>query len=85
VQFVVAQARDALLLPANGLGQRDDDGQYNVNVVDAGQRVTPRKVKVGLHDAQQVQILSGLAAGDKVLVGPVPDALAAPAAAASGS
>jgi macrolide-specific efflux system membrane fusion protein len=38
-----------------------------------------------LHDAQQVQILSGLAAGDKVLVGPVPDALAAPAAAASGS
>jgi len=85
VQFVVAQARDALLLPANALGQRDEDGQYTVNVVDAGQRVTPRKVKVGLHDAQQVQILSGLAAGDKVLVGPVPDALAARAAAATGS
>ena len=51
---------------------------------DAGQRVTPRKVKVGLHDAQQVQILSGLAAGDKVLVGPVPDAGKA-SSAASGS
>jgi macrolide-specific efflux system membrane fusion protein len=74
VQFIVAQARDAVLLPANGLGPRDDDGQYNVNVVDAGQHVTPRKVKVGLHDAQQVQILSGLAAGDKVLVGPAPAA-----------
>jgi macrolide-specific efflux system membrane fusion protein len=30
-----------------------------------------------LRNAQQVQILSGLAAGDKVLVGPVPNALAA--------
>jgi macrolide-specific efflux system membrane fusion protein len=85
VQFIVAQARDALLLPATGLGQRDEDGQYNVNVVDGGQRVAPRKVKIGLHTAQQVQVLSGLAAGDKVLVGPVPDALAAPAPAASGS
>jgi macrolide-specific efflux system membrane fusion protein len=85
VRFIAAQARDAVLLPANGLGPQDEDGQYNVNVVDGGQRVTPRKVKVGLHDAKQVQILSGLAAGDKVLVGPVPDALAAPAAAASGS
>lgn len=72
VQFVVAQARDTLLLPANGLGAQDEDGQYNVNVLDAGQQVGARKVKVGLRNAQQVQILSGLAAGDKVLVGPVP-------------
>jgi len=81
VQFVVAQARDALLLPANGLGALDDDGQYDVNVVDAGQHVRARKVKVGLRNVQQVQILSGLAAGDKVLVGPVPSVLAAPDAA----
>ena len=78
VQFLVAQARDALLLPANGLGAPDEDGLYKVNVVDAGQRVSARKVKVGLRNAQQAQILSGLAAGDRVLVGPVPDALAAP-------
>jgi len=74
VQFVVAQARDALLLPACGLGAPDEDGLYNVNVVDAGQHVSARKVKVGLRNVQQVQILSGLAAGDKVLVGPAPDA-----------
>lgn len=83
VQFVVAQARDALLLPANGLGAPDEDGLYNVNVLDAGQHVSARKVKVGLRNLQQVQILSGLAAGDKVLVGPVPDGLPAPAPAAS--
>jgi macrolide-specific efflux system membrane fusion protein len=78
VQFVVAQARDALLLPASGLGIRDEDGLYNVNVLDAGQHVIARKVKVGLRNPQQVQVLSGLAAGDKVLVGPRPNELAAP-------
>jgi macrolide-specific efflux system membrane fusion protein len=78
VQFSVAQARDALLLPASGLGAQDDDGLYNVNVLDAGQRVSARKVKVGLRNAQQAQILSGLAAGDKVLVGPVPNVLPSP-------
>lgn len=85
VQFFVAQAHDALLLPANGLGARDDDGLYNVNVLDAGQHVSARKVKVGLHDAQQAEILSGLAAGDKVLVGPVPNVLSAAAAADAGT
>ncbi|WP_371869499.1 efflux RND transporter periplasmic adaptor subunit [Telluria antibiotica] len=74
VQFVVAQARDTLLLPANGLGAQDEDGQYRVNALDAGQHVAARKVKVGLRNVQQVQILSGLAPGDKVLVGSAPDA-----------
>jgi membrane fusion protein, macrolide-specific efflux system len=76
VQFVVAQARDALLLPASALGAADEDGQYKVNVVEAGQRVSPRTVEVGVRGAKQVQILSGLAVGDKVLLGPVPAALA---------
>jgi macrolide-specific efflux system membrane fusion protein len=76
VQFVVAQARDTLLLPLSGLGAPDEEGLYTVNVVGAGQQLSARKVKVGLRDAKQAQILSGLAAGDKVLVGPVPDALA---------
>jgi macrolide-specific efflux system membrane fusion protein len=85
VQFFVAQARDALLLPTNGLGAQDDDGQYNVNVLDGGQNVSARKVKVGLRNRQQAQVLSGLAAGDKVLVGPVPNVLPASAAADAGT
>jgi macrolide-specific efflux system membrane fusion protein len=85
VQFFVAQARDVLLLPANSLGAPDDDGLYNVNVLDAGQHVSARKVKVGLRNVQQAQILSGLAAGDKVLVGPVPNVLPASAAADAGT
>lgn len=74
VRFVVAQARDALLLPAKGLGAPDEEGLYQVNVLDAGQQLSARKVKLGLRNAQQAQVLSGLAEGDRVLVGPVPDA-----------
>jgi macrolide-specific efflux system membrane fusion protein len=74
VQFIVAQARDAVLVPAKYLGAVDDDGQSSVNVVDATQRVSVRKVKVGLRTAQEAQILSGLAAGDRVLAGPPPAA-----------
>lgn len=86
VQFFVAQAHDALLLPAKGLGARDDDGLYNVNVLDADQRFSTRKVKVGMQNGGQAEVLSGLAAGDKVLVGPVPKTLlpaSAPAPAAA--
>jgi len=82
---VVAQARDAVLLPLKGLGTADDDGLYQVNVLEAGPRVGTRKVKVGLRTPQQAQILSGLADGDKVLVGPVPKALLAPAVSDAGT
>lgn len=70
VQFMVGQAQDALLLPVKCLGALEDDGMYSVNVVDATQHVSARRVKVGLRNAQDVQIVSGLAAGDRVLVGP---------------
>jgi macrolide-specific efflux system membrane fusion protein len=66
VQFVVAQAHDAVLLPASVLGPLDDDGLYSVNVVDASGHASVRKVKVGLRNAQEAQVLSGLDAGDKV-------------------
>jgi macrolide-specific efflux system membrane fusion protein len=79
VQFVVAQARDALLLPAKGLGTPDEDGMVSVNVLDAGQHVAARKVKLGMRNLQQAQILSGLAEGDKVLTGPAPGVLSSPA------
>jgi macrolide-specific efflux system membrane fusion protein len=79
VQFVVAQAQSALLLPAKALGQPDADGLYSANVLDAHRQLSVRKLKVGLRNPQQVQVLSGLAAGEQVLVGPVPAALLKPA------
>ena len=79
VQFVVAQAKDALLLPAKVLGAPNEDGLYEVNVVDNARQISPRKLKVGVRTSQQAQILAGLDDGDKVLVGPVPKGLALPA------
>jgi macrolide-specific efflux system membrane fusion protein len=89
VRFVVGQAQDTLLLPARALGAADADGVYTVNVVDGAHKIVARKVKAGMRDAQQVQVLSGLAAGEQVLVGKPPAAMAAtvpaPARAAAGS
>ncbi len=75
VQFVVSQAQNALVLPARVLGTPDADGAYSLNVVDAQRQVSARKLKVGLRNAREVQVLSGVAEGERVLVGPVPAAL----------
>lgn len=72
VQFVVAQTQNALLLPAKALGVPDAAGAYSVNVVDAQRRISARKLKIGMRNARDVQVVSGLAEGDQVLVGPVP-------------
>lgn len=81
VQFVVAQAQNALLLPAKALGQADANGLYSANVIDEHRQLSARKLKLGLRNPQQVQVLSGLAVGEQVLVGPVPAALQKPAGA----
>lgn len=83
VQFIVDQAKDAVLLPANLLGKRDAAGMYQVNVVNPERRIVARKVKIGLRTAQQAQVLSGLEAGEQVLVGPVPPLVLQPKQTAS--
>lgn len=74
VQFLVGQAKDALLLPANALGKRDADGLYEVKVWNPKGQVVARKLKIGLRNQQQVQVLSGVEAGEQVLVNSEPAA-----------
>ena len=83
VQFIVAQAQDAVLLPTKLLGRPDADGLYSVNVLDAQQQLSQRKLKIGIRDDKQVQVLSGLKAGEQLLVGPVPAVLLKPPPAAA--
>jgi macrolide-specific efflux system membrane fusion protein len=88
VRFIVGQAQDTLVLPVRALGVPDTDGVYSVNVLDNAHKPSLRHVKTGLRNSQQVQILSGLTAGDQVIVGKLPAALseagaAKPAAAGS--
>jgi macrolide-specific efflux system membrane fusion protein len=80
VQFVVAQAQNALLLPARALGAPDADGLYSVNLLDAQRRPGARKLKIGLRNGREVQVLSSLAEGDEVLVGPLPPVVSQSAA-----
>ncbi|KAF3997901.1 efflux RND transporter periplasmic adaptor subunit [Glaciimonas immobilis] len=78
VQFIVSQAKAAVLLPIKLLGETDDDGFYNANVLDADQQLSRRKLKIGIRNQHQVQVISGLAVGDQLLVGPIPAVLLKP-------
>jgi macrolide-specific efflux system membrane fusion protein len=82
VRFIVAQAKDAVLLPVDLLGKRDAEGMYEVHVVTANRQVVARALKIGVRNQQQAQVLSGLDAGEQVLVGPVPAVASRPKPAA---
>ncbi|HEY4318464.1 MAG TPA: efflux RND transporter periplasmic adaptor subunit [Herbaspirillum sp.] len=69
VNIVLNEARGAILIPATALGKRDADGRYAVRVVGKDGRATPRKIRIGLNTTAGVQVLEGLAAGEKVVTG----------------
>ncbi|WP_323889947.1 efflux RND transporter periplasmic adaptor subunit [Aeromonas caviae] len=65
VYLVVARLKDALVIPAIAL-QGDQ-----VRVVDNGGKISLRRVKVGLNNKVDAQILSGLSTGEQVIVSEV--------------
>ena len=67
VHVVVASAKNVVLISSSALGQRGDDGSYTVEVVDATNSVSTRKVKIGIDNKIQAQIVSGLAKDDKII------------------
>ncbi len=81
VFFVVAAAKDALLVPASAV-RRAADGRASVRVVGAEGRLEGREVKLGLSNRVSAQIVSGLAPGERVAVtgGAPPGARRGPAA-----
>jgi len=64
VYIETARKRDATLLPANLIVRQD--GQVGVFVLD-GDRAAWRPVEVGLRGAENVEIISGLTPGEKVV------------------
>ncbi len=72
VFVVLATAKDALLIPSTALNERGRKGEYTVRVLEgegSAQTITPRKIKVGLNNRVQAQVLEGLKEGEKVVVG----------------
>lgn len=68
VSFVTASAHDATTIPVALLSKPDGDGWYDVNVLDANQRVQSRRVQVGIRNHDQAQILSGLTPGEQLVI-----------------
>jgi len=79
VYIVLAEAKGAITIPSSALGERDRQGMSTVRVLDDEGRAVQRKVRVGINNNVSAQILEGLAAGDKVVVGEAPAAGSAPA------
>lgn len=69
VHIVLNQALDVLTIPSAALGQRTRDGGYNVRVLDEKGQIEDRRIKTGLNDKVTVEVISGLAEGERVVVG----------------
>lgn len=72
VDIETGEARQVLAVPVVALGERGRDGSFAVEVVGRDGKNATRKIRTGLHDAANVQVLSGLEAGEKVLLAPPP-------------
>lgn len=69
VHIILGQAKNALLIPSDGLGSRDRDGLYSVRVLQKNGAVTEKKVKIGLNNKVMAEVLSGLDENDRIITG----------------
>jgi len=65
VFFVVAEAKDAVLVPMSAL-RRTGPNRATLNVVDAEGRTQTREVQLGVTSRVSAQVLSGLEPGERV-------------------
>jgi RND family efflux transporter MFP subunit len=69
VEVIAAETNDAVLIPLQALIE-GADGSYQVAIILDDDSVEYRQVSVGLRDFANVEILSGLASGEKVSTTP---------------
>lgn len=82
--IVVASAKSALSIPADALGAIDAQGQrHTVRVIGPDGRIQERLVRIGLNNRVRVQVLEGLAVGERVVTAQALPALPAPGSATS--
>lgn len=67
VNIVVRQAEGALVIPATALGESLPDGRRVIQVMDTEGRIRSRPVQIGISDRVTVQVLDGVAAGERVV------------------
>lgn len=69
VSVLLKEAKGVLMVPAVALGPKRRDGVQRVRVVGADGVPQPREVKVGINNGASAEVLSGLAEGERVVVG----------------
>jgi len=67
IEVISSEARDALIVPMEALKETDDGG-YAVTVVGPNGEMEDRPVEVGIKDAVNAEILSGLELGETVRI-----------------
>lgn len=68
VYIILEQAKEAIVIPATAVNKLDGQNNATVQVVDDAGNVTQKKVKIGINNNVDVQILSGIEDGEKVIV-----------------
>lgn len=68
VAVVLNEAKQALSIPISALGSKQMDGKATVRVL-TGEQAETRTIHTGISNNVQVQVLSGLNEGDKVIIG----------------
>ena len=81
VFFVVAEAKDALVVPVSAL-RRTGPGKATVNLLNSDEKVETREVTLGVSNRVSAQVLSGLEEGERVATGEKPQRGARSASAA---
>ncbi len=69
VYIVLEGANNVLTIPSAALGRKAKDGSYTVRIVGKDKnKPEPVKVRIGINDGTNVQILSGIKAGQQVVI-----------------
>lgn len=69
IEVISAEAHNVVLAPVQALRQMGEGGQYAVFVIGADGELVLRPVEVGLQDAVNAEIVSGLEAGEVISLG----------------
>jgi membrane fusion protein, macrolide-specific efflux system len=73
VSILLGTARHALTIPVTALGEKTPDGGYLVRVLGTGGTMETRRVRTGLDNHVKVEVRSGLAAGERVVISDADD------------
>jgi macrolide-specific efflux system membrane fusion protein len=69
VTIILAAAKDALVIPQTALMNQAEDGTATVQVLDDKGKPAERKIKTGISDNADIQVLDGLRVGEQVVTG----------------